>query len=205
MISKKGGVGKSTIARALAAELSKNNFEVKLADLDVKQGTCINWYQNRLSKELGAISSVEFINDKKMNRIIKNDEYDFLIIDTEAKAEKQTLKLAKLSNLIIQPSGPSNDDLIPGVKLFRALVEAGINKNKMYFVMNRIGTKTERRDTEEYINYAGYKYIDGCIYESPSYRAVQNTGKAITENPYKGPRIQAEIVMQSIIDSIDSE
>lgn len=35
-ILQKGGVGKSTLSRALARELSYNKFSVKIADLDVQ-------------------------------------------------------------------------------------------------------------------------------------------------------------------------
>jgi len=38
-ISQKGGVGKSTLARALAVEASKQKFNVLLADCDPQQAT----------------------------------------------------------------------------------------------------------------------------------------------------------------------
>lgn len=38
-ISQKGGVGKSTLARALAREANEQKLTVKVADLDTQQGT----------------------------------------------------------------------------------------------------------------------------------------------------------------------
>jgi len=38
-ISQKGGVGKSTLARAVAVEASKQKFNVLLADCDPQQAT----------------------------------------------------------------------------------------------------------------------------------------------------------------------
>jgi chromosome partitioning protein len=38
-ISQKGGVGKSTLAQALAAEARKQKIKVLLADCDIQQGT----------------------------------------------------------------------------------------------------------------------------------------------------------------------
>ena len=46
--SQKGGVGKSTIARLIAAEYARNNWEVKIADLDLSQGTSYHWHERRL-------------------------------------------------------------------------------------------------------------------------------------------------------------
>ncbi|MGI4794611.1 MAG: AAA family ATPase, partial [Janthinobacterium lividum] len=48
LISQKGGVGKSTLARAIAREAAANGLKVKLADLDTQQGTSSNWHRRRL-------------------------------------------------------------------------------------------------------------------------------------------------------------
>jgi chromosome partitioning protein len=42
-VSQKGGVGKSTLARALAREAAFGGLSVKVADLDMQQGTLVNW------------------------------------------------------------------------------------------------------------------------------------------------------------------
>ena len=41
-ISQKGGVGKSTLARALAREAAAGGLGVKIADLDTQQGTSVD-------------------------------------------------------------------------------------------------------------------------------------------------------------------
>lgn len=48
-ISQKGGVGKSTKARALAREASACGIKTKLADLDLEQATSAEWHRRRLS------------------------------------------------------------------------------------------------------------------------------------------------------------
>ena len=45
-ISQKGGVGKSTLARALAA-VAAYGMRVRLADLDAQQATVIEWERTR--------------------------------------------------------------------------------------------------------------------------------------------------------------
>ena len=39
-LSQKGGVGKSTLSRAIAVEYARNEWDVKIADMDLKQSTC---------------------------------------------------------------------------------------------------------------------------------------------------------------------
>ena len=42
MVSQKGGVGKSTLSRLVAREYALAGWNVKIADLDVSQGTSFN-------------------------------------------------------------------------------------------------------------------------------------------------------------------
>ena len=45
VISQKGGVGKSTLARLIAREYAAAGWDVKIADLDISQGTSTDWKQ----------------------------------------------------------------------------------------------------------------------------------------------------------------
>jgi chromosome partitioning protein len=47
IVSQKGGVGKSTLARLFAVELAKAGFLVKIADLDTQQTTSTDWSSDR--------------------------------------------------------------------------------------------------------------------------------------------------------------
>ena len=47
LISQKGGVGKSAIARLLAVEYIRAGWSVKIADLDTMQGTVTKWRVRR--------------------------------------------------------------------------------------------------------------------------------------------------------------
>ena len=58
-ISQKGGVGKSTLSRAVAAEISKNKLSVKLSDLDIQQATTSNWHRRRLIEDIKSDISIE--------------------------------------------------------------------------------------------------------------------------------------------------
>ncbi|MEX3945981.1 ParA family protein, partial [Paraburkholderia sp. BR10937] len=47
-VSQKGGVGKSTLARALARETAAGGLKTKVADLDTQQGTTVDWHRTRM-------------------------------------------------------------------------------------------------------------------------------------------------------------
>jgi chromosome partitioning protein len=48
-VSQKGGVGKSTLSRLLAREFASLGWSVKIADLDISQGTSFQWRARRLA------------------------------------------------------------------------------------------------------------------------------------------------------------
>lgn len=59
LVSQKGGVGKSTFSRGLAREAAAGGLRVKVADLDVQQGTAVEWHGIRLQAGIDPVVSVE--------------------------------------------------------------------------------------------------------------------------------------------------
>jgi chromosome partitioning protein len=186
-VSQKGGVGKSTLARALAREAANNGLKVKIADLDTQQGTCIDWHRTRLH----AAQALKIA-----------DQYDVLIIDGPARTSSGTLDIAKVADLVVQPSGASVDDLKPAVREFHALSQAGISKDKLVFALNHIGTPVEETEARAYIEEAGYAVLDGCLLERPAYRKAQNIGRAVTETSFRNLNSKADGLIQALIDRI---
>lgn len=200
-VSQKGGVGKSTLARSLAREVSTNELTVKIADLDPRQGTTFKWYQRRLKKghdPIGLVESFKTVKKAMMSQI----EYDLLIIDGPPHASQETLEMATIADLIVQPSGACLDDLEPGVLLFHELVKAHIPQDKLCFALCRVGSASEERDCRDYIKQAGYKILDGCLYEKIGYRKAQDGGLSITETSYKGLNKKADVLIQSLFDTL---
>ena len=59
IVSQKGGVGKSTLARLVAREYAEAGWDVKIADLDVAQDTSFHWQARRLQRALEPVIPVE--------------------------------------------------------------------------------------------------------------------------------------------------
>ena len=201
IVSQKGGVGKSTMARALAREAANNGLKVKIADLDTQQGTSVDWHRTRLNNGIEpAVSAEAYTTAAHALKLAK--QFDLLIIDAPARTSKGTLDIARVAHLVVQPTGASVDDLRPAVREFHALVKEGIPKAKLTFALNRIGTPAEEAEARSYIAEAGYSALQGCLLERPAYRKAQNTGYAVTETSYAGLNAKADALIQALIDEV---
>ncbi|ASN03476.1 hypothetical protein Xkhy_19585 [Xanthomonas axonopodis pv. khayae] len=200
-ISQKGGVGKSTLSRALAREAAAGGLRVKIADLDTQQGTSIDWHRLRLSQRIEPTMSAEVFGTAAQ-ALAAADGYDLLVIDGPARTSAATLDIARAADLIVQPSGASRDDLIPAVREFHALSKAGVPKERLAFALNRIGTPAEEAAARAYLEEAGYAVLDGSLRDRPAYRQAQNTGHSVTETRFAGLNDQADTLIQSLIDRV---
>src|ERR1039457_2482557 len=116
MVSQKGGVGKSSVARNLACEFAAQDWTVKIADLDISQGTSFKWRTRRLQNKIEPDVPVEqFGNVTKALALA--DQYDMLILDGEPHSTSSTRAVALSSQLVVIPTGLALDDLGPAVVL----------------------------------------------------------------------------------------
>ena len=83
-VSQKGGVGKSTLARALAREAAASGLKVKIADLDPDQATIVDWHKARTQRALEPSLSVELF--PTLGQALGSpDGHYLLVIDGPAK------------------------------------------------------------------------------------------------------------------------
>lgn len=197
-LSQKGGGGKSTIARCLAVELTKQKKKILLIDLDIQQKTSQEWAERRKRKAIKPLincQSYPFFDQK----LLKFD-YDYLIIDGPAKISKESLIIAKQANLIIQPVRPSLDDLNPGIREFNGLFKSGILKNKLTFLINAVGSSKMEKNTREYLKQTDYHIFSTSLAEKISYQEVQNQGLSIGEVKYKRLEEQVKKLTKEILN-----
>lgn len=191
-ISQKGGVGKSTLAQALAVEAQKQKFRTLLADCDNQQATSQEWSQIKKKVSCQIFNSVPQVWSQAQN-------YDLLIIDGPARASRATYEIACQADLIIQPVGASRADLRPAVKEFHALKEAGISPSKLLFVVNRVASSAESQAVYNYLQKTGYQVVEPPLYEKASYRTEQNRGGTITTVRYKTLSQNAKQLVKNLL------
>ena len=203
-VSQKGGVGKSTLSRGLAREAANGGLKTKIADLDTQQGTSIDWNRIRLNAGIQpAVAAEAFATAAQALKVA--EQYDLLVIDGPARTSSGTLEIAKVADLVVQPTGASVDDLRPAIREFHGLVKEGIAKTKLTFALNRIGTPTEEAEARAYIADAGYTVLDGCLLERPAYRKAQNSGRAVTETSFANLNVKADAFIQALIDKVGAD
>jgi chromosome partitioning protein len=202
MISQKGGVGKSTLARLIAREYAIAGWNVKIADLDVSQGTSFNWQARRLQNGLSPAVAVErFGTVEQALKIV--DHYDLLILDGPPHSTAGTMRIAQTAHLALLPTGLALDDLEPSVLLAHELNNKGIERKKLAFALCRVGdSETEIGEAREYIAQAGYTVLDGALPEKTAYRRASDDGRALTETKFVSLNQRADHLAQSIVDRI---
>lgn len=202
MISQKGGVGKSTLARMMAREFGAGGLRTKIADLDTQQQTCTNWAGRRAENKIEPEIQVQSFANLK-TALAEATRFDALILDGKPNASDQTFEIAQAADLLVIPTGQTVDDLHPGVVLAHALRKKGIATEKIAFAMFKTtGSERENAAARQYLNDAGYMVLDGEVGVSTAYGSASDIGKAITETSFRSLNDRAAKLAQSVIDKM---
>jgi chromosome partitioning protein len=202
VVSQKGGVGKSTLCRLIAREYAAAGWHVKIADLDVGQGTSYDWQSRRLKSGVNPEIPIERFGS--VGQALKYaGAYDLMVFDGKPYANAQTLEIAKACNLLILPTGLSLDDMRPSVLLANELCQKGIPKGNLAFAFCRVGdSAAELGESHAYLQDAGYSVFAGALPEKTGYRRASDTGHAPTETRFASLNRKADELAQSIINKI---
>lgn len=202
-VSQKGGVGKSTLAIALAREAAAGGLRLRLADLDPTQRTCAEWHASRVAAGMDPLGIVEALKTP-VQALQRAEVFDLIIMDGPARFEGGTYAIAARAHFIVHPTGPGLADLRPAVREFHGLVKAGIDPARLAFALNHVDTDAEEQRAREYLQEAGYSVLDGFLPERVSYREAYTAGLAATETRYKALNQRADQLIQSLIDRVSS-
>lgn len=202
VVSQKGGVGKSTLVRSLAVEYARNDWSVKVADMDLKQKTTTEWNCVRMESAVSPSLAVEPF--AKVRDVLKQDHlYDLILFDGAGQADVQTLEIAKACDMVILPTGVSRDDLLPQIKLAHELRKKGIPVKRMAFCLSRVGgSHVEQEAAIEFIEEAGYFYA-GLIQERTSISQCHDLGLAANETKYPSINQVIDQMIQTLGDRLN--
>ena len=202
MVSQKGGVGKSTLARLLARELAQNGLLVKIADLDTQQTTCTSWASDRAEAGIPPEIQVQPFGNLR-TAIAEAERFDAYILDGRPHSSRQTMEVARTAHLIVIPTGQTKDDLRPAVQLAHSLVDAGVSASRIVFALVKTTrSKAEFIAAQTYLSQTDYALLDGHLPVSTAYGIAHDVGKAVTETSYRSLNDKAERLAQAMIDHL---
>jgi len=204
VVSQKGGVGKSTLSRLIAREYAAAGWEVKIADLDIKQSTSTKWKQRRDQEQLEPVVPVEGFGTVAQALKVA-PQYDLVVFDPPPHSTAMTLEIARVSDGVVLTSGVSLEDLEPAVLLAHELVEKGVSAKKITFALVRVGeSSAEIEDARDYIKQAGYNVLKGELPEKTLYRKALRVGRSVSEAPHLALRKKAQGMAQSLVDFVEN-
>jgi len=109
MASRKGGVGKSSCARALAVQALMDGMRSAIVDAD-PQGTVLSWAKRREAKAPMVLGLDGTTIDARLNGL-RAAGADIVLIDTPPSVHPVIALAAELSDLVLIVTGPYPDDL----------------------------------------------------------------------------------------------
>lgn len=142
LASRKGGVGKTTLAGHLAVEAVRSGRTVALIDTD-GQGSLAAWYNARTAESPAFINAT--IDDlPRTIEAARRAGFDLVVIDTRGDVSDEIPRAVRVATLVLVPVRPSPHDL-RAIGQTIALVEA--IKRPMVFIVN--GAPPRGRITHE--------------------------------------------------------
>jgi len=200
VLSQKGGVGKSSLARLIAREYAFNGWSVRIADMDTSQTTSLLWNARRVHYGQEPTIRVESYGAVQ-TALNKAGEVELLVFDGAPASSSTTAQIAQASDLIVLPSGLSLDDLIPQVKLATEFQKAGILDKQISFLLNSAGqSETEAAEARSFLEKRGFHVLKAALSQLTCYRRANDRGLAFSETPYASARKSAELVGQEIAE-----
>ncbi len=200
-LSQKGGVCKSSLARATAVEFTKSGWDVHVADMDTRQMSTLSWLEDRREQEITPMFTCAGYPDAP-TALRAKASYQLLIIDGPASADRMTKAFAEASDLIVLPTGVTKDDLRPQLNLANDLALDGIPRNKIVMAVMKVpaGADKEAMRTRRSIQDWGFDVAPGWHPMRVAIGQAMDNGLALTETRYSTLNERADKIVQFIAD-----
>lgn len=205
--AEKGGVGKTRIATHLAALAAAQETDVVLLDTDL-QGSAVSW--SRIRNEEGVKPSIPVFSvppQPAKELMMLSQKYSLIVVDIGAQNYRTMLECALLSDLILVPCGPDQQEIESTLRVFESL--RGLDPRHKsgripaHVVLTRVSPKESARTTQDIRAYFASENVPICqtaIAHREAWRTTGKSGRALSElkGSDRSPKAQAE--MQALYD-----
>lgn len=203
--AEKGGVGKSRLATNIAALAACNGVDVVLLDTD-KQGSATSW--SRIRNEEGVLPSIPVLAlPPNPARELANlsGKYTLVIVDIGAQNYRTMLECSLLSDLVLIPCGPDQQEIESTINVFTHLKDMGsrheLGHIPAFVVLTRVSTVEAAKSTTELRDYFADEQIpvfDAQIAQRESWRASGKSGRALHELNSRDRSVKATNEVRSL-------
>ena len=174
LATSKGGAGKSTLTRNLAAHWLNIGMKVAIVDAD-PQGSIINRHDsNGLLKDIFVVAEPE----ENVSNLIHElrGRFNYILVDTGGFRNKTTVRALVSTDIAIIPLKPSADDVTGAIETYDLIMEINqtperINKPiqyRMVITMSQQNTVIARHVRNE-LDQQEYKLLKAEMYHRVAY------------------------------------
>lgn len=201
----KGGITKSSLARAVTVRLVEMKHSCVVVDFDEGQETFFEWAELRQSA--GRPLGFDVIGGAKLadlRAVIKEGASDYCVVDAGAYNSKDIPAIAQLVDLVVVPSRFSRDDMRPAARTINGLLEMGVPAERFAVAFSgALESAADYRSAQAFFEGVPYHVLPGYIPALTSYSQAQDRGLAIIETPYAGPSYTARQMINGMIERLN--
>lgn len=181
LATSKGGVGKSTLARNLAAHCSNIGMSVAIIDAD-PQGSIISRHDP--NGPMGNIAVIAEPEEKVFSKIEEiQNKFNYIIVDTGGFRNRTTVRALIATHLTIIPLKPSADDVAGALETHSLIQELNKTpergstpiKYRMIITMSQQNTVITRHVRGE-LEQLGYLVLKSEMYHRVAYPEASING-----------------------------
>ena len=202
--SKKGGVGKSTLATNISAFLAVAGKSVVLVDAD-RQSTSANWAADRAETDRAYVVCVQKYDNIKNTLRDLAVHYDYVIVDCQGRDSIELRTALLACDLCIVPCCPSQADLdtIDSVASVIEDVEPLNEGLKAFYVLTKASANpavTEIAEAQKYLSkHKKLHPLETIISERKIYRDALADGAGVVEMDNEKAIIEINSFMKEIL------
>jgi chromosome partitioning protein len=196
----KGGVGKSTIARNLAAYFIRRGAKTCIIDTDLEQRTTCDWQERREDSEMRIpvfpMTTVQAL--PKDVETHSRDGYKIIIIDGVPQMDQVATRTMLLCDILLIPLTPSIDDLKSFERFLSRFEEVKIHREEIpaFLVLNKFnGRSTEDKEVRtalKLFSENGIKPLKSTLGDRVAHRRASKYG--LTAFEWEDERAKNEVV-----------
>jgi len=207
--AEKGGVAKTRLATHIAALAASNGVDVVLLDTD-KQGSAISWVKIRNDEGITPSIPVLALPPNPARELANlSTRYTLVVVDIGAQNYRTMLECALLSDIVLVPCGPDQQEVESTLNVFDTLKQMGARHEKghipAHVVLTRVSPVEGARatlDLREFFGGENVSVFDSQIAHRASWLATGKSGRAVHELKGKERSQKAINEMQAVYDEI---